>query len=497
MNIKKFCVIFLTIFCFSFCSASVFANEISAQGGDAPTIVETTNEPSIVIAINKDVAIVNGGQSEMTAPILVFDKTYVDLYDVAPLLGASVQWVEDYIGFFRVNAKDKACDFTLISHWDDLINQNHKFFAKNSKIFVSLRELCELVGTNITYNDGIITIGKQTDFNRELFGGIFTYDYDDYVYKTYPFSAEYVVNPYQEYSYETMIEDAEKLKLMYPDLIKLSSIGKSVEDRDLLLIEFGRGDNRIFVCGTHHAREYITTTYLMYAIDRYSYAYRTGSMWGKYYPKEILDNITFCIVPMVNPDGVNLVQNGIYATKKPDEIASMGIYESPKYGYSAWKANMHGVDLNWNYDKDWSIEKNKNPRGSAGFTGDGPATEPETIAVSNYVDNNLFDAYVSFHTQGEIFYWAENMENPTYINEIIKKDTGFVEYRDNGTGIGGSFFDYAYRKYKKPTLTVELCPYIGNYPYPVDDFDTVWNPAKNVLLIVGNEIIYHKSKLSD
>lgn len=289
-----------------------------------------------------------------------------------------------------------------------------------------------------------------------------------------------------------MLNNAKQLQNMYPDLIKTSSIGKSVEDRDLLLIEFGRGANKIFVCGTHHAREYIATTYLMYAIDRYAYAYRTNSMWGQYSPREILDNVTFCIVPMVNPDGVNLVQNGIYATDHASELANMGIYEGSKYGYSAWKANVHGVDVNWNYNKDWSINRNKNQRGSIGFNGDYPNSEPETVAVSNYVDNNLFDAFLSFHTQGQIFYWADNTETPSYIHQAIQKDTGFVGYIDSGTGVGGSFFDYVYRNFKKPTITVELCPYVGNFPYPNDDFDAVWKPAKNILLVVGNEIIYKK-----
>ncbi len=274
-----------------------------------------------------------------------------------------------------------------------------------------------------------------------------------------------------------------------------SSIGQSVEGRELLLVEFGRGSDKVFVCGTHHAREYISTTYLMYAIDRYAYAYRSGSMWGQYNPKEILDNITFCIVPMVNPDGVNLVQNGIEATQTPDEVAAMELFEGAKYGYSSWKANVRGVDLNWNYDKDWSSKRNKNPKGSSGFNGDAPNTEPETMAVSAYVDRNVFGAYVSFHTQGEIFYWAENPETPTYMNRVIKKDTGFIEYKETATGDGGSFFDYVYRKFYKPTITVELCPHIGNFPYPDSDFDRVWNPAKNILFLVGNEVIYNKSTL--
>ena len=487
---KKIIISLLTAVCLAnFLLLPANATETSITPENTPVqIVETVPFLSISMATNEKFIVSNGIKSEFNAPILVLNKTYVDLYAIAPFLDFNIQWIEAYIGFFRVNTDKTTVDFTLISQWDELTSLKHKFFVKDSKIFVSLRELTELFGYNITYTDGIITIGNTDSSQSEAFGDVDTYNYNDYIYTAYPCKAEYVINPYQEYSYETMLTDTDKLRHMYPEFIKTSSIGNSVEGRELLLIEFGRGDKKVFVCGTHHAREYISTTYLMYAIDRYAYAYRNNTPWGKYNPKEILDDVTFYIVPMVNPDGVNLVQNGLYATKHADEISKMKIYEGEQYGYSAWKANMHGVDLNWNYDKDWSDEKTRNPRGSVGFNGDHPYSEPETIAVTDYISNNYFDAYVSFHTQGEIFYWADDPVKPSYINREIKKDTGFVEYTDSGEGIGGSFFDYAYRTFKKPTMTVELCPYIGNFPYPDNDFDTVWKPAKNVLLIVGKAI---------
>lgn len=463
-------------------------------GVTSSALADDVGQPSIVMAINEENVIANGVTSVKTPPVMVLGKTYVDLYAIAPLMGIKVQWVEAYIGYFTVSANGKSFDFTLISEWDELTTEPHKFFVKDSKIFVSLRELNELTEYNLSYDNGIITLGKQCEFDKTIFGEIDLTNLNEYVYQAYPLVAEFVVNPYQEYDYNKMVADAEKLAEMYPDIVKLSSIGKSVEGRDLTLIEFGKGKNKIFVCGAHHGREYITTTYLMYAIDRYANCYRTGSMWGNFNPKDILNDATFYIVPMVNPDGVNLVINGIESTQNPEEVAKLPIFEGKQYGYSAWKANIRGVDLNWNYDKDWSVKKNKNVRGSSGFTGDGPYTEPESMAMADYVDNNYFDAYVSYHTQGEIFYWAEDDTKPTYINNLIKKETGFVQYTDNGKGIGGSFFDYVYRKYKKPTLTIELCPYIGNYPYPVNDFDTVWNPTKNILLIVANEIIYNNNK---
>lgn len=450
------------------------------------------DERSITMAINESTAVVNGVECEITAPVLAFNKTYVDLCAVAPLLGIELEWVSAEQGFFKASTQESTADLCYIAQWSDLVSAEHKLFVKDGVTLASVRELACLADLSIGYDGGIITVGNAAV--SDAFENVNVYSVDDYLYTAYPAVPQYVVNPYVTNSYEDMVSNAQKLQSLYPDIIKLSSIGKSVENRDLTLIEFGKGDIDIFVCGTHHAREYMATTYLMNAIDKYAYAYRSGALWGKYNPREILNNVTFHIVPMVNPDGVNLVQNGIYATQYAEELSKMGIYDNSPYGYSAWKANVRGVDVNWNYDKEWSINRNKNPRGSIGFNGDYANSEPETAAVSAYVDSMPFEAYLSFHTQGEIFYWADSPDNPMYLQEAIRKDTGFVGHKESPSGVGGSFFDYVYRNFKKPTITVELCPYIGKRPYPDTDFDTVWKPAKNILLLVGNEIIYGKSR---
>ena len=72
-----------------------------------------------------------------------------------------------------------------------------------------------------------------------------------------------IVNPYIRYTYENMIYESEELAKKYPDMIVLDIIGKSVEGRELLLMKLGRGDKKIILCGSHHAREYITSSFLM------------------------------------------------------------------------------------------------------------------------------------------------------------------------------------------------------------------------------------------
>ena len=65
-----------------------------------------------------------------------------------------------------------------------------------------------------------------------------------------------IVNPYVPYTYDQMKDESLKLAELYPEIITLDSIGYSVEGRELTLIKLGKGNKKIILCGSHHAREY-------------------------------------------------------------------------------------------------------------------------------------------------------------------------------------------------------------------------------------------------
>ncbi len=453
------------------------------------------SKTQLSVALNSTAAVYNAQEITINAPILAFGKTYVDLYETASLLGLSLEWVEAEVPYVKAVCQDTVTEFKIITYYDELA-QNNRFFVKDDRIFAAARDVAAAAKTTLEFKDWVISFGTHPDMvDRGVFGEInCTLNVNSYLYDTYFYAPQHCVYPYQAYSHEFVVSDAAKLAKMYPEIVRVGSIGSSVEGRDLVLIEFGKGDKKIFVCGTHHAREYISTTYLMYAIDRFAYMYKTGMNETEYNIKEILDNVTFCIVPMVNPDGVNLVQNGIDAVQNPEKVAAMRITEGKENGYRAWKANINGVDPNWNYDKEWFKYREKTSApASTGYNGEVPNSEPETQAVAAYVDSYPFEAFLSMHTQGKLLYWAEDITNPTNLGVLVQRDTGFSLIREDTpkklSGVGGSFFDYVFRKYGKATMTVELCNYIGPKPYPDTAFDKVWAPAKNVLLIFGQTIM--------
>lgn len=295
---------------------------------------------------------------------------------------------------------------------------------------------------------------------------------------------EDIVNPNQTYGYEQMKSDAEKLKGMYPDIIDIGTIGKSVEGRDLLLIKLGRGDKRIVLAGAHHAREYITSTFLMETIDEYARAYETAGTYGEFDIKALLDEATIYIVPMVNPDGVNLVQNGIDSVADPEKVKSMYMV---KDSYSEWKANINGVDLNRQYPCLWDKKKGPDGPSSENYMGTGPATEPEVRAMMNLCKEKGFLLAASFHSKGEIIYWADSgteaaIPADNTIAQTLADITGYklMPVSQDPADYAAGFENWFRQDFKRPAFCIELTP-VGNGSAPHDDSEftsLVWNKAK-------------------
>ena len=103
-------------------------------------------------------------------------------------------------------------------------------------------------------------------------------------------------------------------------------------------------------------------------------------------------------------------------------------------------------------------------------------------------------ANISFHTQGEVIYGWNDANIRFYpqlggmVSRIIK-DSGFKRITDSSGTKYGNFANYARATYLKPTLTIELCKSVGPYPYPNTYFSKVWAPAKNICLIVAEEVM--------
>jgi predicted deacylase len=291
------------------------------------------------------------------------------------------------------------------------------------------------------------------------------------------------------YSYGQVEKDAKALEKAYPELVKTDSIGRSVEGRELTLLKLGKGKKNVFLCGAHHAREYITSAYLMRMAEEYAYATENGGKFDGQDIAKLLNDFTLYIVPMVNPDGVNLVQNGVEAVKNPEEVKKMRMMQE---GYGTWKANIRGVDLNRQYPACWDVKaSNTDVPSSEMYKGPSPASEPEVQAVMKLCGDVRFELAVSFHSKGEVIYWADfgtadAIPAADGLAQTLAQATGYKIMPVSGDpAVYGAGFENWFRlAFSRPGFCIELAPGTEN-SLPSDDasFETlVWDKAKDLII---------------
>lgn len=310
-----------------------------------------------------------------------------------------------------------------------------------------------------------------------------------------------IVNPYVPYSYEHMKEDALKLCNRYPDIIQLDTIGHSVEGRDLSLIKLGRGEKKIILCGSHHAREYITSAYLMKKTEQYAKIYseqKGQNNYGNYNVKNLLKQITMYIIPMVNPDGVNLVINGIDSVTDKKAVEAMTMVKTI---HKEWKANINGVDLNRQYPAQWEMKYDEIGRpASESFKGEASATEPEVRAMMELSWENDFIIAASFHTKGNMIFWADRatVDLIPEAKKIACRLSRLTKYKlmpvsERPEVYAAGYENWFRREFRRPAFCIELTPYNdSDIPHDNKMFDTlVWDNAKYIGLLLAHEALKH------
>ncbi|SHF75561.1 M14 family zinc carboxypeptidase [Ornithinibacillus halophilus] len=296
-----------------------------------------------------------------------------------------------------------------------------------------------------------------------------------------------------KYSYSQMEKDIRKLEQQYPYLVTTEVIGKSVEGRNIYAVKLGFGKKEVFLNGSQHAREHMTTNLLMKMLDEYAYSYAKGTKFDSYNTKAILDEVSIWFVPMVNPDGVSLVQFGASTVSNPNEVIRMN---NGSTDFKAWKANSRGVDLNRNFPKNWHLVQNDPGRPlPANFKGYKPLSEPEAIALYEFTKAHNFKTEVDYHSSGSILYFGDDLygiNNSLHklskkIAEKVSLKTGYSLYYTRGIPGGGRRADWSQQDLGRPVLTPEIAPYVGNRPVPLSYFNSIWNKNNSIGLLIAEE----------
>lgn len=298
---------------------------------------------------------------------------------------------------------------------------------------------------------------------------------------------ELIVVPTVPYSHSQLMRDTEALQSTYPSYICNENAGYSVEGRELPLIKLGTGKRKVFFCGTHHARDYITSAYLMYTINAYAQAAADGKRIGGCDIARLLSACTMYVMPMVNPDGVTLVQGGLKAVRNPERIKSM-LHVRPLY--EQWMANINGVDLGRQYPALWEQKYTViTEPASELYNGETPASEPEVCAVMQVCKKNVFLAALSFYTKGEIIEYADTnteqkIPEAPYVAKKMAASSGYAlaPVADNPGVYAAGFENWFRQEFLRPGLHIKLSPSLdGAMPHNDRCFFTlVWEKTKTL-----------------
>ena len=282
----------------------------------------------------------------------------------------------------------------------------------------------------------------------------------------------------------------EGLAVRFP-FISVEVVGRSVLDKPIIMLKMGKGENKVFFNASHHANEWITTPMVLKFVEEYANSVVNATYMDTVNAEYTFDNTTLYVVPMVNPDGVDLVTGAMERDGEAyyDLVLLANNYPSIPFP-TGWKANAKGVDLNLNYPAMW--EQAKSQKFLAGFTKPGPANfvgyapldQPESRAILNISREIMFDLTVSLHTQGEEIYWRFGSYQPEGGRELGEKMAAVSGYTLTDPVEFQSFAgykDWFIMTYLKPAYTIEAGR--GVNPLPIEKFADFYPAVREILKV--------------
>ncbi len=286
------------------------------------------------------------------------------------------------------------------------------------------------------------------------------------------------------YDYKRLIRDIKILTENYGDFLESFSIGETVMGKKIPCMKLGNGEKKLLLIGSHHGLEYLTSAFLTKFLSNYIVKLITDSEYFGYNIKELHEKLTLYIIPMLNPDGVDIAVNGLDITNPHHRrlISMVGIHSFN----SVWQANAKGVDINHNYDANWKMTVSR-PSPSK-YGGTAAESEPETQSAVKFIRDNNIDMLLCFHSQGREIYYDFDGLTAVRSEEIAKRmarESGYAVAIPTGSASYGGCKDWFIKEFGKEGFTIEIGK--GKNPLPMQMLDDVYEENARIVLTAMTE----------
>ncbi len=280
------------------------------------------------------------------------------------------------------------------------------------------------------------------------------------------------------HTYDTMLAELKSVTAKYPNLAKLSDIGKTWEtvkgkaDRRLWAVQItgkGQGSDKpgIVFFGNHHAREIATVEIPLKLISHLLENYGKDADITN-----MVDSTEIWIVPMVNPDGHTLAEKGDNWRKNKDDNKDV----SANAGL--------GVDLNRNYGHQWNTGGSSNDTNSDTYHGKAAFSEPETQATRDFMNaHKNLKVMMSYHSFSNLILWPWGWSNNgtpdaakfSAIGNKLGAMSGYKPEQSSQLYIAsGITDDYSYGVLKMMSFTTEMGTWDDGFDPPYSKVDQFW-----------------------
>ena len=266
--------------------------------------------------------------------------------------------------------------------------------------------------------------------------------------------------------------------------------------RPLRTLVIGTGPRKVLYTAAHHANEWITSYILLKFAEELAAAIQNGGRVYGVPAKNIAAAATIYMVPMVDPDGVDLVTGAITPGSLEYAAARSLADNYPAIPFpDGWKANLLGVDLNLQYPAGWL--RAREIKFSQGFTrpgprdyvGRAPLSQLESRALAGYTEAIDPALVLAYHSQGKEIYWqfgGYEIPGAKALGEDFARTSGYTLSDVPEESAYAGYKDWFIQNFRRPGYTIEVGE--GENPLPLSQFDEIYRDNLGILVTAATDL---------